>query len=271
MMNTSPSLLSPNNAAQVARKTFPPLPPSQPGEPTRQSEQLLAANLHRDNEDAGSYTEVTCHGSARPTILDQKLAKQIHAARKDTQPPTSPVTNVGVTLAETHFTPTRPTAPPEAAPQAASLTNNQFGALALDGGRTTTGDDNGSNNSEPDWDSFLDDVEVPPELKGDDPKLNAIIKMIKDHCREANSCISSMCKYLLEKIQGQSDETYATFWLEDRKREDALLSIWEGIAKDIANTFFANNELPANLAFIKHWWIQMLQCPRGSPEKSINV
>jgi hypothetical protein len=78
-----------------------------------------------------------------------------------------------------------------------------------------------------------------------------LIKMIKDHCHEANSCISLMRKYLLEEIQGQSDKTYAAFWLERQKREDALLSIWEGIAKDIANTFCANNELSANLASIK--------------------
>jgi hypothetical protein len=244
MTNTSPYLLSPDNAAQAARNTPPPLPPPQPGEPTRRSERLLAANLHRDDEDAGSYTEVTRRGSARPTILDQKLAKQIHTARKDTQPPTSPVTNVDVTLAGTHVTPTRPTAPPKAAPQAALLANNQFGALALDGGRTTTDDDNGSNNSKPDWESFLDDVELPPELKGDDPKSNAIIKMIKDHChrREANSRILSMRKYLLEEIQGQSYKTYYAFWSERRKREDALLSIREGIAKDIANTFCATND-----------------------------
>jgi hypothetical protein len=91
------------------------------------------------------------------------------------------------------------------------LANNQFGALTSDSRRTTTDNDNGSNNFEPDWESFLDDVDVPPELKKDDPKLNAIIKMIKDHCCEANSCILSMRKYLLEEIQGQSDKTYAAF------------------------------------------------------------
>jgi hypothetical protein len=134
-----------------------------------EQQQLFAANLHRNDVDAGTFMVMTHCGSVWPTVLDQTLAVYTQTAREATQSATTPVTNVGVTLAETHVTPTHPTLPPKVALQAASLTNNQFGALALDGGRTTTNNDNGSKNSKPDWESFLDDVEVPPHQDDQGP------------------------------------------------------------------------------------------------------
>jgi hypothetical protein len=119
-----------------------------------------------------------------------------------------------VTLVGTHITPACPTLPPEVATPGALLTNNQFAKFASDGGTTNPNDDNGSKNSSPDWESLLDDVEVPPELATDDPRSKAIVKMIQDHRCNANSCILLIRKYFQQKLNAQSDDTLGVIWLE---------------------------------------------------------
>jgi hypothetical protein len=57
-------------------------------------------------------------------------------------------------------------------------------------------------------------------------------------------------------LREQNEKEIAALWEKNEKeiadRQAALMSIREGIAKDIADTHCANNELSANLASIKH-------------------
>jgi hypothetical protein len=198
---------------------------------------------------------VTHRGSVQPTVLNQTLAVHTQTTREATPSTTTPETNIGVTLAGTHVTPTCPTLPPKVAPQGALLANNQFAALALDGGTNNPNDDNGSTNSPTDWELILDDVEVPPELAMDDPQSKAIIKMFKDHQRNANSQLLSLRKYYKRRLCEQLDKTLFAIdkecKVEQRKREAVVLLVWEGIATDIPDMFRANKELSANLESIK--------------------
>ncbi len=220
-----------------------------------EQQQLFAANLHCNDEDAGAFMVVTHCGSVWPTVLDQTFAVHTQTAREAMRSTTTPVTNVKVIIAGTHVTPTCPTLPPEAAPQVALLANNQFVAFALDGGTNNLNNNNGSTNSPTDWELILDDVEVPPELATDNPQSKAIIMMFKDHRRNSNSQLLSLRKYYERRLCEQSDKTLFAIDKEckvkQRKREAAILLVWEGIAMDIANKFCANKELSANLESIK--------------------
>jgi hypothetical protein len=221
----------------------------------------------RGNDDDG-YRKP--YRKSTQTSLDQNLAEHIHTATEALQPTPPHV----VDILGPHVTLNRPTKPPEPTTPAALLKNNFFAPIA------PTNND-GSKNSESDWESDIDDGDPPPELLGADPHSKAIVKMLQDHHREATSKILLLCRYLLNEMKGHSDETLQAFQWERGQRENALMSlwkqnkkeiaalweknekeiadrqavlmsIWEGIAKDIADTHRANKELLANLASIKH-------------------
>jgi hypothetical protein len=204
------------------------------------------------------------------TSLNQNHAEHIHTAMEASQPTPPQV----VDILGPHVTPNRPTKPPEPTTPAALLKNIFFAPIAPT-------NNNGSKNSESDWELDIDNGDPPPELLGTNPHSKAIVKMLQDHRHKATSKILSLCRYPLNKMKGHSDETLQAFQWERGQRENALMSlreqnekkiaalweknekeiadrqaalmsIWEGIAKDIANTHRANNKLLANLAFIKH-------------------
>jgi hypothetical protein len=202
MTNMSPSLILPDDAKQAARNTPPPLPPLQPGE-LQKSARIQASNSRNDDNDG--YRKPYCKSTQ--TSLDQNLAKHIHTATKALQPTPPHV----VDIMGPHVTPNCLTKPPEPTTPAALLKNNFFAPLA------PTNDD-GSKNSDPDWESDIDDGDPPPELLGADPHLKAIVKMLQDHRREATSKILSLRRYLLNKMKGHSDKTLQAFQWEQGQR-----------------------------------------------------
>jgi hypothetical protein len=158
------------------------------------------------------------------------------------------------TVQQTHVTPPRPTKPPE--PNNPATKGNFFAPIA------PTDD-----NSEPDWESDIDDddIDPPPELQGDDPHSKAIVKLLKAHSIQARNKISSLRQYLRDEMERHSVDTMEAFQWEREQRERAIMSlreknekeiadrqaalmtIREEMAKDMAATRDANNELSATL------------------------
>ena len=243
MTNTSPSLLSHDDAKQAARTTPTPLPPPQPGETLRKSARIKASKTIHDDD--GSYMEPHRRHTAH-TNLDMKIAEHVHTA--PTASRTTPPSVVDV-LGK-HVTPPRPTKPPEHDALTTTLRGNSFGALG------TNDDNDGSQNSEPSWES---DYDPPPELQGGDQYSKAIVTMLKEHDQKAKATISSLRQYLNSEMARANNETLEAFQLERRqreidllslreqneKREATLLSIREEMTSDLAMTHRANKELSA--------------------------
>jgi hypothetical protein len=153
---------------------------------------------------------------------------------------------------QTHVTPPRPTKPPE--PNTPATNKNFFAPIA------PTDD-----NSEPDWESDINDIDPPSKLLGDDPHSKAIVQLLKNHSLQARNKISSLRQYLRDEMERHSVESIDAFQWERKQRENAILkfreknekgiaerqaalmTIREEMAKDIAATRDATNELSAKL------------------------